>query len=187
MKQTAIVLLALLQYAIVLNAAPSDPSLKVASHDFMDAFSKRTALIDSLMHKIDSVKALPKNAVNEYQLGRLWQNIQVDSAIAHMRVANDIAMQNHEQSLHIMAGSAICSMLPHINASGEALHHFHELDTMGASHEAMLSYHIAGQSIWFTLANSSVLDTIQHIYKRNGAVHSRAICAMTRTNCKKVG
>lgn len=182
MKQTAIVLLALLQYAIVLNAAPSDPSLKVASHDFMDAFSKRAVLIDSLMHKIDSVEALPKNAVNEYQLGRLWLNIQVDSALAHMRVANDIAMQNHEQSLHIMAGSAICSMLPHINASGEALHHFHELDTMGASHEAMLSYHIAGQSIWFTLANSSVLDTIQHIYKRNGAVHSRAICAMTHPN-----
>ena len=52
MKQTAIVLLALLQYAIVLNAAPSDPSLKVASHDFMDAFSKRAVLIDSLMHKL---------------------------------------------------------------------------------------------------------------------------------------
>lgn len=182
MKKTAITLISLLQFAIAMNAAPPDTSPGVASRDFVDAFSRRSDFIEQRMHEIDSFTALPKNAINEYRLGCLWRNIQVDSALAHMRIANDLALLDNNFSLHVIAGSAICALLPHIDAAGEALYQFQNLDTVGASHEARLSYHMAGQEIWFTLANSVVLDTIRHIYNHNGAEHSRAICNMTHPN-----
>lgn len=182
MKKTAITLLSLLQFAIAMNAAPPDISPGVASRDFVDAFSKRSYFIEQRMHKIDSMSALPRNAINEYRLACLWRNIQVDSGLAHMRIANDLALRDKNFSLHVIAGSSICAILPHIDAAGEALYHFQHLDTVGASREARLKYHMAGQEIWFTLASSVVLDTIRYIYNQNGAAHSRAICEMTHPN-----
>lgn len=167
---------------VMVWSIPPGISPGVAAADFVDAFMQREYFIDQHKQEIDSLRALPRTAINEYNLARVWARIQADSAVKHMRIANDLATEINDFSLHIKAGSAICSMLPHIDAEGEALHHFQILDTVGASPEARLHYHMAGQEIWFTLAHTTALDTIRHLYLRKGAEHSRAICAMTHPN-----
>lgn len=182
MYKTAITLITILICALTVKGVPHEFSPGVAVDDYVEAFAERDYYIQKRKCEIDSVGALPKSARNEFMLANLWRKIQVDSAVAHMRIANDMAERDNDFSLHIMAGSAICSLLPHIDAAGEALSHFQLLDTVTASHEARLHYHMAGQEIWFTLANTTVLDTIRNIYLRNGAEHSKAICAMTHHN-----
>lgn len=182
MYKFAVAIILSLACTVKVWCIPPGISPGAAAADFVDAFLQREYFIDRHKQEIDSIRALPRTAVNEYNLARVWGRIQADSAVKHMRIANDLAMGINDFSLHVKAGSAICAMLPHIDAEGEALYHFQTLDTVGASPEARLHYHVAGQEIWFTLAHTTALDTIRHIYLHKGAEHSRAICAMTHPN-----
>lgn len=163
MYKFAVAIILSLACTVMVWSIPPGISPGVAAADFVDAFMQREYFINQHKQEIDSLRALPRTAINEYNLARVWARIQADSAVKHMRIANDLATEINDFSLHIKAGSAICSMLPHIDAEGEALHHFQILDTVGASPEARLHYHVAGQEIWFTLAHTTALDTIRHL------------------------
>lgn len=107
MYKTAFALTLLLICHLVGTSALPGISYGTASSDFVDAFLQRGSFIEQRKQQIDSANVLPKNAVNEYNLACIWRNIQIDSAVSHMRAAYELAVHSNDHSLLVKAGAAL--------------------------------------------------------------------------------
>lgn len=178
MNRSIVIPALILFVSFISSAAPAGVSLDVAVDDFQKAFSGRERYISNRYKIIDSLERLPLSAGRELEIGKEWSTLQVDSALAHLSLAESMAKKDHDHNLYVRASASICALLPHKGAGSEAFCRYADIDTSGIDNQSLVDYHSAGQELCFTLIRSALSDSIKSMYQSGVLRHSAALCGL---------
>ncbi len=178
MNRSIVIPALILIVSFISSAAPAGVSLDVAVDDFKKAYSGRDVYISNRYRIIDSLERLPSSAGSELEIGKEWSTLQVDSALAHLNLAESLAKKDSDRSLFVRASASICALLYHKGAGSEAFCRYADIDTFGIDNQSLVDYHSAGQELWFILAMGALSDSIRAMYQSRALRHSAALCSL---------